>query len=162
MLGIEVIRHAARHHSSTHILVMTSSADTAYVLACIEAGATGYLLKDVPAARICLSIHELCDGDASIGPGMARHVLAYFEQMPAAAAPGPTTGAVAHRETVSLSQRESDILRLVAKGMAFSEVGSLLSISPHTVVTHVKKIYRKLAVHSRGEAVFEASQMGLL
>ncbi len=62
----------------------------------------------------------------------------------------------------SLTEREVDILRLVAKGLSFNEVGDSLSISPHTVVTHVKKIYRKLAMHSRGEAVFEAGQMGLL
>ena len=55
-----------------------------------------------------------------------------------------------------------DILRQVAKGMSFAEIGGILTISQHTVVAHVKKIYRKLAVHSRGEAVFEASQMGLL
>ena len=61
-----------------------------------------------------------------------------------------------------LSERETEILRLVAKGFSFDTVGEVLGISPHTVVTHVKKIYRKLAVHSRGEAVYEASQMGLL
>ena len=78
-------------------------------------------------------------------------------------APAAAVNGAAHDgEPALLSQRESDILRLVAKGMAFAEVGALLSISPHTVVTHVKKIYRKLAVHSRGEAVFEAGQMGLL
>ena len=61
-----------------------------------------------------------------------------------------------------LSQRETEILQLVAKGFAFVTVGEVLGISPHTVVTHVKKIYRKLAVHSRSEAVYEASQLGLL
>ncbi len=61
-----------------------------------------------------------------------------------------------------LSPRETEILRLVAKGLDFDTVGNLLGISSHTVVTHVKKIYRKLAVHSRGEAVYEAGQMGLL
>ena len=65
-------------------------------------------------------------------------------------------------ESSPLSQRETEILQLVAKGFAFDAVGGLLGISPHTVITHVKKIYRKLAVHSRGEAVYEARQMGLL
>ena len=163
MLGIEVIRHAVERCPHTHILVVAASADAGYVLACIEEGATGYLLKDVPAPRICVSIHELHDGGASIGPGMARHVLECFRQTSATATPAtPLSGAARNGSPVLLSQRESDILRLVAKGMAFAEVGVLLSISPHTVVTHVKKIYRKLAVHSRGEAVFEAGQMGLL
>jgi ATP/maltotriose-dependent transcriptional regulator MalT len=61
-----------------------------------------------------------------------------------------------------LSVRETEILQLLAKGMSFNEIGQILGISPHTVTAHIKKIYRKLAVHSRGEAVYEASQMGLL
>ena len=58
--------------------------------------------------------------------------------------------------------RETEILQLLAKGMSFNEIGDILGISPHTVTAHIKKIYRKLAVHSRGEAVYEATQMGLL
>jgi DNA-binding NarL/FixJ family response regulator len=61
-----------------------------------------------------------------------------------------------------LSSRETEILQLLAKGMSFNEIGDVLAISPHTVTAHIKKIYRKLAVHSRGEAVYEATQMGLL
>jgi DNA-binding CsgD family transcriptional regulator len=61
-----------------------------------------------------------------------------------------------------LSERETEVLRTVAKGLSFAAIAEVLGISPHTVVTHVKKIYRKLSVHSRGEAVFEASQLGLL
>jgi len=61
-----------------------------------------------------------------------------------------------------LTPRETELLRLTAKGLSFDAIGQLLEISPHTVVAHVKKIYRKLAVHSRGEAVYEANQMGLL
>jgi DNA-binding CsgD family transcriptional regulator len=72
--------------------------------------------------------------------------------------PAPAAAA----ETSPLSEREVEILRLVAKGLPFDLVGETLNISPHTVVTHVKRIYRKLAVHSRGEAVYEAGQMGLL
>lgn len=61
-----------------------------------------------------------------------------------------------------LTARETELLRLTAKGLTFDSIGELLGISPHTVVSHVKKIYRKLAVHSRSEAVYEASQLGLL
>jgi DNA-binding CsgD family transcriptional regulator len=61
-----------------------------------------------------------------------------------------------------LTEREAEILQLIAKGLSFADVGDALGISAHTVVTHVKKMYRKLSVHSRGEAVFEATQMGLL
>ena len=61
-----------------------------------------------------------------------------------------------------LSERETEILQLLAKGMSFNEIGDILTISPHTVTAHIKKIYRKLQVHSRGEAVYEAAQMGLI
>ena len=163
MAGSEVILHARRHCPRTLVLVVAESAHAGAVLAGIEAGATGYLLKNVPAARICLSIHELHDDGASVGPTMASHVLASLQHAPHTAAPTATAGLSAQDgETTSLSHREIDILRLVAKGLAFSEVSALLSISPHTVVAHVKNIYRKLKVHSRGEAVFEASQLGLL
>ena len=63
---------------------------------------------------------------------------------------------------MAVSEREAEILRLIAKGLGFADVGAALAISSHTVVAHVKKIYRKLAVHSRAEAVFEATQLGLL
>ena len=61
-----------------------------------------------------------------------------------------------------LSPRESEVLGLVAKGFNFAEIARLLAVSPHTITAHVKKIYQKLAVHSRGEAVYEATKMGLL
>ena len=166
--GIEVIRHSALHHPNTDVLVVTMFGDDQHVLASIEAGATGYLLKDALADRICVSIHELRAGGSPITPSIARKVLARF-RLPVPAPPplvskNPITksGAAESHSPAPLTEREVDILRLVAKGLSFNEVGDALAISSHTVVTHVKKIYRKLAVHSRGEAVFEAGQMGLL
>jgi DNA-binding NarL/FixJ family response regulator len=163
--GIEVIAHAAKHHPSTDVLVVTMFGDDQHVLASIEAGATGYLLKDALADRICISIHELRAGGSPITPSIARRVLARFR----VAVPQPTPVLAAHTTSAiqmtgesALTDREVEILRLVAKGLSFNEVGETFGISPHTVVSHVKKIYRKLAVHSRGEAVFEAGQMGLL
>lgn len=165
MNGIELIRHAAQHLPGCDVLVVTMFADDAHVMGSLEAGATGYLLKDAQAARITSAIHELRAGGAPISPSIARRVLARFRIAPAAAAPAPAAPATppaAAPVASPLSERETEILRLVAKGFSFDAVGELLAISPHTVVTHVKKIYRKLAVHSRGEAVYEAGQMGLL
>ncbi len=166
--GIEVIRHSALHHPNTDVLVVTMFGDDQHVLASIEAGATGYLLKDALADRICVSIHELRAGGSPITPSIARKVLARF-RLPVPATiqassknPGAKSAVSDGSSPASLTEREVDILRLVAKGLSFNEVGDSLGISPHTVVAHVKKIYRKLAVHSRGEAVFEAGQMGLL
>jgi DNA-binding NarL/FixJ family response regulator len=156
MDGVEVIRQAASRCPQCDVIVVTMFGDDGHVLSSIEAGATGYLLKDAAGERIAASIHEARAGGSPISPSIARRVLMRF-RLPAVAAP-----AAAAREASPLSDRETEILRLVAKGLSFETVGELLEISPHTVVAHVKKIYRKLAVHSRGEAVYEAGQMGLL
>lgn len=155
--GVELIRHAARHHPGCDALVVTMFADEHHVMTSLEAGATGYLLKDASVERIAAAIHELRAGGSPISPGIARRVLQRFRVAPVAPVPPPPVAPAS-----PLSERETEILRLVAKGFSFDTVGEVLGISPHTVVTHVKKIYRKLAVHSRGEAVYEASQMGLL
>ncbi|HUD32987.1 MAG TPA: response regulator transcription factor, partial [Variovorax sp.] len=159
MNGVAVIEHAARHHPACDVLVVTMFADDDHVVASIEAGASGYLLKDASAERIAASIHELRAGGAPISPGIARRVLERFRarSQPAtpAAAATPATPATPAAEASPLTPRESELLRMIAKGFTFETIGTLLDISPHTVVAHVKKIYRKLAVHSRSEAVYE-------
>lgn len=165
MNGVAVIDHAARHHPACDVLVVTMFADDDHVVASIEAGASGYLLKDASAERIAASIHELRAGGAPISPGIARRVLERFRARsatPAVPAATPTAPATPAAETSPLTPRESELLRMIAKGFTFETIGTLLDISPHTVVAHVKKIYRKLAVHSRSEAVYEAGQLGLL
>jgi DNA-binding NarL/FixJ family response regulator len=154
MHGIDVIRHVARHHPGCDVLVVTMFGDDQHVFDALEAGATGYLLKDSGLDRIASSIHELKAGGAPISPSIARRVLARLRTEPEAPSPQPPPSV--------LTPREIELLRLTAKGLSFDSIGELLGISPHTVVAHVKKIYRKLAVHSRGEAVYEATQMGLL
>ena len=164
MSGVQVIQRAAALHPRTDILVVTMFGDDAHVLASIEAGATGYLLKDAGTERIAASIREIHAGGSPISPTIARRVLLRFKAAPAVEGTTPPqrrAPAVA-AEAGLLSTRETDILRLVSKGLSCAEVGEHLSISSHTVVTHVKNIYRKLAVHSRGEAIFEAGQLGLL
>jgi len=142
------------------VLVVTMFGDDEHVLASIEAGATGYLLKDAMAERVAAGIHELRAGGSPISPSIARRVLARFR---VGAVPADRVEAAAVAVAPSpLTERETEILRLTAKGLSFDTIGELIGISPHTVVAHVKKIYRKLAVHSRGEAVYEAGQMGLL
>lgn len=158
--GVEVIRHAAARHPGCDVLVVTMFGDDEHVVASIEAGATGYLLKDASAERIATSIHELRAGGAPISPSIARRVLARF-RLAAKPSPGPPDPGDASAAS-PLTPRETELLRLTAKGLTFETIGELLEISPHTVVAHVKKIYRKLAVHSRSEAVYEASQLGLL
>lgn len=162
--GLDVIRHAARHHPGCDVMVVTVFGDEGHLMSSIEAGATGYLLKDASNERIAAAIHELRAGGAPISPGLARRVLARLRVGGAprnGVAQTPSQGEPAGVDT-PLTERETEILRMIAKGLSFETVAGVLGISAHTVVTHVKKIYRKLAVHSRGEAVYEAGQMGLL
>mgnify|MGYP005806285127 CR=1 FL=1 len=160
--GVDVIRYAMKDHSRRDVMVVTMFSDDGHLIESIRAGATGYLLKDALPKDIAKAILQVHAGGSPISPAIARRVLQSF-RTPAAAA---SAEHILPIETIDhespLSERETEILRLVAKGLNFKEVGSILSISPHTVITHVKRIYQKLAVHSRGEAVYEASQLGLL
>ena len=150
--GAQLIRRAVHKRPDCDALVLTVVGDDQHVIDAIEAGATGYLLKDSPVGELARCIRELRAGGAPISPSIARRLLARMR----APANRPST------QPSPLSDREAEILQLVAKGLSFAEVGNALGISAHTVVAHVKKIYRKLSVHSRGEAVFEAAQLGLL
>ena len=150
--GADLIKRATGQRPDCDALVVTVFGDDQHVVGAIEAGATGYLLKDSPSGELVRCIHQLRDGGSPISPSIARRLLTRMRAPTAKLASSPSP----------LTDREADILRLVAKGLGFVEVGAALGISEHTVVTHVKKIYRKLSVHSRGEAVFEATQMGLL
>ena len=93
---------------------------------------------------------------------VARSVLRAIRNRMGGTGSGTTRPGGPSPDNNPLSTRETEILQLLAKGMSFNEIGEILGISPHTVTAHIKKIYRKLAVHSRGEAVYEATQMGLL
>ena len=154
--GTELIRRACALRSDCDALVVTVFGDDGHVLDAIAAGATGYILKDSPASELLRCIRELRAGGSPISPSIARRLLARMR------GPEPQPDHAQVRQDNPLTEREADILRLVAKGLSFADVGSVLGISAHTVVAHVKRIYRKLSVHSRGEAVFEAGQMGLL
>jgi DNA-binding NarL/FixJ family response regulator len=158
--GVEVIRAAVQCPRPCDVLVVSMFDDDQHVLAAIEAGAAGYLLKDALQASIVASIRELRSGGSPISPGIARRILTRL-RLALAPAHGPAPGA---RPVAAspLTDRETELLRLTAKGLSFETISELMGISPHTVVAHVRKIYRKLAVHSRGEAVYEATQLGLL
>ena len=159
--GIEVIRHASQTLPKCECMVVTVFGDEEHVLASIEAGAAGYLLKDASEESFLSGIRELMNGGSPISPIIARRLLKRFhtEQAPANTTPDTVDDA---NSNVALSEREREILVLASKGFNYPEMGKLMGISPHTVTSHVKKIYRKLAVHSRGEAVFEANRMGLI
>ena len=160
--GIEVIRHATQILPNCECMVVTVFGDEEHVLASIEAGAAGYLLKDASEESFLSGIRELINGGSPISPIIARRLLRRFQAEPGASPPPAAAAEENMGSDVSLSEREREILLLASKGFNYPEMGKLMGISPHTVTSHVKKIYRKLAVHSRGEAVFEANRMGLI
>lgn len=159
MDGTALVQHVRQRCPHAEVLVVTMFADDRHVLRSIEAGASGYLLKDASDQRLLDGIREVQAGGAPISPSIARKVL---QQLSVAQTELREAKASTSPEPSPLTIREHDILSLIAKGLSFNEVAAQLNISVFTVVTHVKKIYRKLQVHSRCEAVFEARQSGWL
>lgn len=155
--GLDIIRDCARRYPECDIMVITMSSDEANVLACIEAGAAGYVLKDAGRLDVVRAVLDLRAGGSPMSPAIARMVLARVRGGKAAPATLEENNVVA-----TLTKREAAILDLISRGDSYGEVARLLSVSVGTVQTHIKNIYGKLSVHSRGEAVFEAHRRGLL
>ena len=155
--GIDVIKAIRRRQPQCDVMVISIFQDEEVVLRAIEAGATGYLLKDSAPPDVVASIRALRAGGAPINPMIARLLL---DRIRPADATRQTTRRPAGAP--AMSEREIEILRVVAKGLSLVEIAELLGISVNTVKTHVKRIYHKLEVKSRTEAVFEAHCMGLL
>jgi DNA-binding NarL/FixJ family response regulator len=160
--GTDLIRQVSAKRPDVDIMVVTVFGDEQHVVSAIEAGATGYILKDSTAADVVSCIRLLRAGGSPVSPVVARSVLRAIRNRMGGTGSGTTRPGGPSPDNNPLSTRETEILQLLAKGMSFNEIGEILGISPHTVTAHIKKIYRKLAVHSRGEAVYEATQMGLL
>jgi len=157
--GIALIKHAVAVHPECDVMVITMFADDAHVIQSIEAGATGYILKDSTSLDILECIRTLREGGSPISPLIARRILQKFQ--PVMPVPQPSIQRASPGNEL-LSEREYQVLYALSKGLSFKEIGSKYYISSHTVARHVKKIYRVLAVHSRGEAVYEATKMGIL
>lgn len=167
--GIELVGLARRRSDRTQAMVVTVLGDEATVLRAIQAGAAGYLLKDGTSRAIGDSIAELLDGGSPISAPIARLLLRRIKGPDRGRKAGaPPSGSPAAGpegtppEHPLLTQREDEVLNLVGKGFSFPEIGRLLGVSLHTVTSHVRHIYEKLEVSSRGEAVFEAVQQGLI
>jgi DNA-binding NarL/FixJ family response regulator len=149
--GVELIRHANEHLPNTDVMVVTVFGDEPHVMASLEAGATGYLLKDTPADDLTEQIRSLHGGGSPISPVIARQLLLRLT---------PQAGPVV--DDALLSPQERQVLTLSAKGFSFEEIARMLAVSRHTVMTYVKRSYRKLQVHSKTEAIYEARKLGLV
>jgi DNA-binding NarL/FixJ family response regulator len=160
--GIDVIRAAAQLWPSCSVMVSTNFGDETHVMRSIEAGASGYLLKDSSAAKIVDEIRSLASGGSPISPIIARQVLARFRQA-GVVAPGEAAQPDATESVQQLlSHREKEVLDLITKGFTALEIAKLMQLSHFTVRTFVRRIYSKLKVTSKAEAIFEARSQGLL
>jgi DNA-binding NarL/FixJ family response regulator len=157
--GITLMRELAERQPACEVLVVSVFGDEDSVLACVEAGAVGYIHKDSRPDDVAQVILDVKHGASPISPMIARKLLERLRRRAADPAPAPAAS-LAHG--VVLSPRESEVLELISRGYAYAEIARLTGVTMHTVQTHIKNLYAKLAVHSRSEAVFEASRMGLL
>jgi DNA-binding NarL/FixJ family response regulator len=153
--GVELIRETRQRFPETEIMVISNLGDEESVITAITVGATGYLLKDAFPTDIAATVRDLVAGHSPISASIARFIVRRT-QSHAEPPPGPPL------DTVKLTPREIDILWGIAKGFSYAEIAGHLGLSRQTVPGHIKNIYRKLEVHTRGEAVFEALQQGLI
>lgn len=161
--GLDVIRAAVARFPECEPLVISVFGDEDNVLASIEAGAMGYIHKDAAPEDIAATILEMKGGASPISPMIARRVLAKYRSLRLAGGRPAATAVVVVPEASSLlSVREQEVLTLIARGFSYAEIARLKSLSVHTIQTHIKNLYGKLAVHSKNEAVFEATRLGLL
>jgi DNA-binding NarL/FixJ family response regulator len=154
--GFELIRQIRARCPATDVLVVSVFGTEFHLLHAIEAGATGYLLKDSAATDFNAAIHAVHAGESPISPSLARHLLRRCVGMV------PINPSPDAQDNLLLTQRETGILESIARGDSFPEISRKLFISPHTVKSHVKNIYRKLETHSRHDAVLAARQRGLI
>lgn len=156
--GLAVIGYCAQKHPLCSIMVVTMFEDEDHVVNSLEAGASGYLLKDSLNEEIAGQIRELHAGGSPMTPVIARLVLKRFRISQAV----PAQPEKQAPNVAALTQREIEILARIAQGFSYAEIADIEKISPHTVAAHIKRIYGKLSVHSKSEAVYEAAQLGLL
>lgn len=151
MSGIEGIRLLRAHYPELPILALTICGDEDQVFNALCAGASGYLLKDTPPARLLESLREVASGGAPMSPEVARRVVKLFREF------RPPEQAAYH-----LTPQEQELLRLLVEGHHKKTAADAMGVSFHTVSFHLRNIYLKLEVHSKSEAVAKALRSGLV
>ncbi len=153
--GIDVIRKIKALDAECNVLVVTTFGDEKTVTTALEAGADGYLLKGTALEELRRDIRFLQSGGSPLSPMVARKLLNKLQSN------APGAKAEANGDT-TLTRREQDILEMIAKGFSYAETSKICGIAAATVHSHLKSIYRKLEVHSKTEAVYEARRRSLI
>jgi DNA-binding NarL/FixJ family response regulator len=153
--GVEVIRGLVTALPAVRILMLSASGEQRDVLDAVKAGATGYLLKSVSVAELLDAVRRTAAGEAVFTPGLAGLVLGEYRRL--AAAPAGDAGGATPR----LTERETAVLRLVAKGLSYKQIAARLGVSHRTVQNHVQNMLNKLQLHNRVELTRYAIERGL-
>jgi DNA-binding NarL/FixJ family response regulator len=153
MDGLEATRRLA--DGGPKILVLTTFDLDDYVYEALRAGASGFLLKDAPAADLINAVRVVAAGEALLAPSVTRKLIAEFAARPAANKPRPTA-------LNALTPRETDVLRLIARGRSNTEIATDLVVAEQTVKTHVGRVLAKLGLRDRAQAVVFAYETGLV
>jgi DNA-binding NarL/FixJ family response regulator len=154
--GVESTRRLRAAHPECRVIVLTTFDDDEYVFEGLRAGAIGYLLKDTPSARLLEAIRAAARGESFLQPSIAAKVVAEFSRLADQAPPRPQPLAD------PLSEREVEVLRLLASGASNREIAAALVITEGTVKNHVTNILSKLGVSDRTQAALKARELGLL
>lgn len=147
--GIECVREVKQRLAQTQVIMLTIEENSQRVFESLEAGASGYLVKNTPPERILEAIRDVHRGGSPMSSHIARALVQRFNQQ-----------GLSPRMDENLTQREEEILRYVSQGYRAKEIGELLSISPYTVQTHIRNIYEKLHVRSRAQAIAKLTRFG--
>jgi DNA-binding NarL/FixJ family response regulator len=153
--GIEATRRVLADGLDTKVVMLTTFDMDEYVYDALRAGASGFLLKDVPPEQLVAGIRAVAQGDALLAPSVTRRVIEEFVRRP------PASVQTMPPEVAELTARELEVLQLVAKGLSNAEIAKELFVSETTVKTHVARVLTKLAVRDRVQAVVLAYECGL-
>ncbi|WP_171990814.1 response regulator transcription factor [Streptomyces sp. JHA26] len=158
--GVQVCKEAVGADPTLRVLVLSASGEHADVLEAVKSGATGYLLKSASTEELRDAVRRTAVGDAVFTPGLAGLVLGEYRRL--ASEPAPAAGAGAGEPGAPrLTDRETEVLRLVAKGLSYKQIAERLVISHRTVQNHVQNTLGKLQLHNRVELVRYAIERGL-
>lgn len=149
--GLTLVDWVRRRSPDTYVVMATIFDDDEHLLMALRAGADGYLLKDQPRERLMEQFHGILRGEPPLSPSIARRMMRHFRQIRDTTPQGER-----------LTQREEEVLSLVARGFTRSDIALALGIAAGTVATYTKAIYRKLGVSCRAEAALHAARLGLV
>ncbi|WP_420457037.1 response regulator [Rubrivirga sp.] len=155
--GIETTAEVTKAWAGMEVLILTVYEDEDKIFAAVQAGASGYLLKDAGPDAVVRAVQEIAQGGAPTSPLVARKLLGYVRQQQAA-----DRRSAAAADALRLTPRETDVLSRLVEDDTEAAIADALGVSPHTVRSHVKNLYAKLQVHSRAQAVRAAFERGLV